>query len=89
MNWFYANCNDSNFIHFGENPVVPAIVIIKKLEYYLHKIIKGNNNVSIKFYKPIRLLETLEFEYILESNLYVTKKAESSKQNILTIYGVK
>lgn len=89
MNWFFENCNDRNTIHYGENPVVPAVIILKKIDKYLNKIIETNNSVSIKFYETIKLLDNLELNYTKDISLELTSKEQLIRKNKIFIYGVK
>lgn len=89
MKWFYDNCSDDNSIHYGENPVIPAVVILKKIDIYLNRIIEGSNSVSIKFYEAIYLLDNLDTNYIKDVSLELTSESQSIRKNKIIIYGVK
>jgi len=89
MKWFYDNCSDDNSIHYGKNPVIPAVVILKKIDVYLNRIIEGSNSVSIKFYEAIYLLDNLDMNYIKDVSLELTSESKSIRKNKIIIYGVK
>jgi hypothetical protein len=89
MKWFYDNCSDDNSIHFGENPVIPAVVLLKKINQYLNQVIEGSNSVSIKFYEPIYLLDNLYMNYIKDISLKLTSESRSVSKNKIIIHGVK
>lgn len=89
MKWFYDNSNDSNSIHRGEKLIVPAIVILKKINFYLEDLIKKNRIVNIKFNDAIHLFEDLNVSYMSNLKFELNIINCSSNNNKIFIYGVK
>ncbi|MES2794808.1 MAG: hypothetical protein V4683_02525 [Bacteroidota bacterium] len=57
LNNYLAFSGDKNPVHFGENPIVPGIMILKSFLQNLHET---PNFFKIKFHNPLHLLEVLQ-----------------------------